>query len=324
MRFFEIPTRNLVVLALLALGVAAGVQAQTPVRVEATKPDCDLFFTLTTASPNSGSFNNMTTGCSNWVLVYSSATYAALNVNFQEAPNNAGVPGVWGAFGGTILFGLNPMIDTNSDASTYQGYAPWLRVALTGVAGAGSVTGRLYGYRIIPGGPMWGTLTVAAIAGDTTVVGKAAHGAAKSGNPILIAGADPNNVETVLVDTSGRVIVAGGAAAGAAPAGNPVLVSGSDGAAVRSLLTDATGRLITVSGGGVVASAYTYRYDYDVGGNLIYEGYALSSPAPGTAAAVWAIKRYTWVANNLTAAEWADGNTSLDNIWDNRAALAYQ
>jgi len=88
--------------------------------------------------------------------------------------------------------------------------------------------------------------------------------------------------------------------------------------------------------------AYTIRYDYDVSGNLVYVGYALSSnkPAgdaaapqqatniassgPATSAAVWAIKKNSFDGSNrLTLTQWASGNTQQINIWDNRASLTY-
>lgn len=58
-------------------------------------------------------------------------------------------------------------------------------------------------------------------------------------------------------------------------------------------------------------------YDYDVGGNLIYEGWAPCGIA--TAAAAWAIRKNTMSGSNLAATQWADGNTNMDNVWDNRA-----
>lgn len=46
--------------------------------------------------------------------------------------------------------------------------------------------------------------------------------------------------------------------------------------------------------------------------------------AAGTAqsAAAWRVKRITTSGGSLTV-EWADGNTSFDNTWANRAALSY-
>ena len=57
------------------------------------------------------------------------------------------------------------------------------------------------------------------------------------------------------------------------------------------------------------------------GGLPVYEGFAPAGTA--TSAASWQIKRNTWTNNQLTAVEWADGNTNFDNVWDNRASLSY-
>jgi hypothetical protein len=51
-----------------------------------------------------------------------------------------------------------------------------------------------------------GTVTATA-SGDHTVVGKAADGAAVSGNPVLVAGQDGTNVQTIKTDTNGELQV---------------------------------------------------------------------------------------------------------------------
>lgn len=89
--------------------------------------------------------------------------------------------------------------------------------------------------------------------------------------------------------------------------------------------------------------AYTIMYDYDGNGNVIYIGYALSSPKPGpiagfpaqttlipltgpvTSGAYWAIKKFTYNGSlQLTQVQWVNGNTQQSSIWDNRASLNYQ
>jgi hypothetical protein len=89
--------------------------------------------------------------------------------------------------------------------------------------------------------------------------------------------------------------------------------------------------------------AYDVLYDYDSNGNLIYVGYALSSPTPSGVAgmvaqtslipltgpvgsgAYWAIKKLTYnVSNQLTQVQWLNGNTQMNGVWSNRAALNYQ
>lgn len=87
-----------------------------------------------------------------------------------------------------------------------------------------------------------GTWTVQQGTPPWSVVGAAAEGAAPSGNPVLIAGQDGTNVQTLKTDTTGRQEVIGGAANGVAVAGNPVRIGGSDGTLTRDILTDTSGR----------------------------------------------------------------------------------
>lgn len=75
------------------------------------------------------------------------------------------------------------------------------------------------------------------------VQGAAADGAAVAGNPVLNAGQDGTNVQSMLTDTTGRQVVVGAAAGGAAVAGNPLLVAGSDGTLARPLATNTSGAL---------------------------------------------------------------------------------
>ena len=58
----------------------------------------------------------------------------------------------------------------------------------------------------------------------------------------------------------------------------------------------------------------------DAGSGVTYVGSALTGSA--TSAAAWRIQKITVSSGDATV-EWADGNDSYDNIWDNRAALSY-
>lgn len=58
----------------------------------------------------------------------------------------------------------------------------------------------------------------------------------------------------------------------------------------------------------------------DPGTGTSYVGQAAFGSA--TSAAVWRISRMT-DSGSLTTIEYADGDVSFDNIWDNRAALSY-
>jgi hypothetical protein len=80
------------------------------------------------------------------------------------------------------------------------------------------------------------------------VAGETADGAAVAGKvPVLVAGQDGTNVQTLKTDTNGRAEVTGPVAAGAAISTHaPVLVGGSDGTNVQRLRVDTTGRPVVV------------------------------------------------------------------------------
>ena len=67
-----------------------------------------------------------------------------------------------------------------------------------------------------------------------------------------------------------------------------------------------------------VARPFSVRIDES--STTSYYGWAV----PGTAgsAAGWRMMRRT-VSSTVSTYEWADGNSSFDNIWDNRASLSY-
>jgi hypothetical protein len=60
------------------------------------------------------------------------------------------------------------------------------------------------------------------------------------------------------------------------------------------------------------------RIDDFTSTTVIYFGWA--SPGASTASAIWKITRFTI---STGAEESADGNSTFDNIWDNRASLSY-
>ena len=78
----------------------------------------------------------------------------------------------------------------------------------------------------------------------------------------------------------------------------------------------------TFQGSGTEVALAT-QVDFAVAGppEIIYKGEA--TPGAVTSAASWRIQRITIQTDDDTAFEWADGNATMDNIWDNRAALPY-
>ena len=79
-------------------------------------------------------------------------------------------------------------------------------------------------------------------------------------------------------------------------------------------------QLIFGSTDDVMPPVYATRTDF-VSATLAYVGEAL----PGTldSAPSWRIKRLTLGLDDDVTTEWADGNANFDNVWNNRAALAY-
>lgn len=67
------------------------------------------------------------------------------------------------------------------------------------------------------------------------------------------------------------------------------------------------------------AQDYTSRLD-DAGGGVTYVGKAPAGATPASAS--WQVKRLTESAGDLTI-EFADGNSSFDNVWNDRATLSY-
>jgi len=69
-------------------------------------------------------------------------------------------------------------------------------------------------------------------------------------------------------------------------------------------------------------NSYTTTMDYDANNNIVYIGNALSGSEKSEAK--WSIKKITYDANtNITDIQWADGNTTHDNIWNNRTLYIY-
>lgn len=85
--------------------------------------------------------------------------------------------------------------------------------------------------------------------------------------------------------------------------------------------TDVSGKRgldVNIIAGAGASTVYALRLD-DVTG-VSYVGEAL--PGALTSGASWRIKRITETGPDLVI-EFADGNSSFDNIWDNRLALSY-
>jgi hypothetical protein len=76
------------------------------------------------------------------------------------------------------------------------------------------------------------------------VKGTDADGANPTEDPVLTAGYDGTNVQTLLTDTSGRTRIVGAGPDGSAAVGDPVQIAGTDGSGdLQTLLTDTDGNL---------------------------------------------------------------------------------
>ena len=53
----------------------------------------------------------------------------------------------------------------------------------------------------------------------------------------------------------------------------------------------------------------------------VYVGWA--PPGKATSDPIWKIMKFTFSGTNIVSRDWADGDTKFDNVWDDRAALAY-
>ena len=182
-------------------------------------PACAIPFSFTTT----GTTTNLTCGAPNgkqngngvsfWILDYYSTGFSGLSLVVQSAPDNAGAPGSWGTFGGTVLTssqlpgstGINPNTATTSAFTGFAGYFPWMRVELASITGTGRVSGTLYGYYESPfagaGGGGSGCTS------PCPVEGTAASGSAPVGPPVLVGGSDGTDVRTLKTDSSGQLKV---------------------------------------------------------------------------------------------------------------------
>jgi hypothetical protein len=176
--------KKLLLLLLLPIG---GLFAQK------VPPDCVIPFSFTasgqvTSNSTCGAPNGQANGngIASWILVYYNYNFSAISLLVQSAPDNNGVPGSWGAFGGTVLTstqypgssGVNPNTATTSMFTGLAGYYPWMRVQLASVGGTGKVTGALYGFYNSTlakagsgGGGGGGGPTIAGTANEITVTG---------------------------------------------------------------------------------------------------------------------------------------------------------
>ena len=77
-----------------------------------------------------------------------------------------------------------------------------------------------------------------------------------------------------------------------------------------------------MSSSGFPQEQYTIAMEFDGSDNPIYIGKAIADSLKSDP--VWQIQRITYDGNgNPTDFKWANGVSSFENIWNNRAALSY-
>ena len=215
-------------------------------------PDCDIQFTLTSASSSpttAGSCAQNLQGVRFWSVIYQSNGFSGLTLTMQEAPDSNGSPGSWSTF--TASSGTNPMTSTtgvNAD-TTYLNYAPWVRVTLSGLSGSGKVTGHIYGCKQ-PGCGSGGT--GGGGGGGSGCVGTVA-------TPCQI-GVDNNGSSLpALGDANGRIQIGTGAAFAA------ISLSSSG---LLQIIPASSGKTTTINHLSVLlASGATFQLEYGTGTN---------------------------------------------------------
>jgi len=143
------------------------------------------------------------------------------------------------------------------------------------------------------------------------VRGAAADGAAKAGNPVLVAGQDGTNAQSILTDTTGAQVAVGAAASGAAKVGAPVLCGGQDGTNAVTNLVDSSGRQVVV--GGAADGAAVAGNPVLVGGTDGTNAQSFAATTGGqqvvTIPGTWAVTHSPAVNTQATISQAAGGGT---------------
>ena len=215
-------------LSILALLISLPLLAQQKQPVSSLQEDCGVQFaftvqssgvnaagTVTAGSPGTTAvIDNTQAGCLVWMVTYSTTTgITGVSLLFQTATNAAGVPGTWSAYGGTLTVGVNPNVAATPPWAITQATGtkyPFLRMNLTSLTGAGTVSGKLYGWKTRPT-----YVTVAAGGGCPGTIG----------TPCVVVGTKTNNNAAPGADNVGVLPGLANAAAPSYTEGDQVLAS---------------------------------------------------------------------------------------------------
>jgi hypothetical protein len=139
-------------LALLLAAAAVSAMAQTP----PVQPDCPLRQYTFTATGTTTPINNITLGCTVWVVAYQATGFTAISLSL-EAAYGTSTPISFTSWGGDIVNGVDPQIVSpgagvtrysDTSASMTAGYyASFVELNLASVMGSGTVVATIYGYK---------------------------------------------------------------------------------------------------------------------------------------------------------------------------------
>lgn len=118
---------------------------------------------------------------------------------------------------------------------------------------------------------------------------------------------------TSIVDSSNTSTVTTAAAHGL-QVGNQVTVAGASASALNrsyAIATVPNTTTFTITTSGVADATYT-------------TGVSVTTTAPRSTVAIWSIRAYLYSGANITAEQWANGSTAMNQICDNRASISYQ
>jgi hypothetical protein len=181
---------------------------------------------IITGTPTTGSVAQITLEPDSWgtVGIGISGTFTG-TLAFEGSPDGLSFAAL-----DTVVTGINGTLQSTTKVGIFQVATAGL--AAIRVRATASITGTAQvGFTLSLGNDVQHVLLMNAGALNVNIGnigGLATTGTAPSGNPVLVAGQDGTNVQTLLTDTSGRLHITGAAASGAAVAGNPVLLAGRD------------------------------------------------------------------------------------------------
>ena len=178
-------------------------------------PNCQINFgPWTDVNQSAPSFNGITQ-CAYWVITYQVTGFSAISLHFQSATGTQAAPGAFADFTGTVATGINPNTSVacstpTNCTSTFTGTPGWFKVTFPSHTGSGTIQGTLQGYKT--GYSLGGNVPasggcVGTVSTPCVVEGVTAAGAPPTTAPVLIAGQDGTNTQTIKTDTGGQLAI---------------------------------------------------------------------------------------------------------------------